>query len=365
MKRFRSIQLVALSAASVTAIARAETPPVLGEPVPLIQLEAPQPHRNRISVSYRMGLNITADFKKLGGFTALSNPGSAAGGAVDRTYDNGYNRVDVTGNNHGPGFENTTWNWGYSDPSSIQGNTMVLSSSSSPATASSKNNSDDPQHGFEITYDRELLQKGAWKFGVEGAMGYTRISISDSHRLTATVNRITDTFSIGSGVVVPPAPYSGTFNGPGPVIGSEPGQRTTSVVSSSTDTIVGERSFDADVFGFRLGPYAEVPLNDKFSLLFSGGLYLAVGNSEFKFHETVTIEGVGTETHSGSSSQTDFLVGGYIGGNVEYALTTDVGLFVGAQFQSAGQTVNKSKGKEAVLNMGESVVVTFGVSYSF
>jgi hypothetical protein len=367
MKNFPTKQITSLSVA-LAVVAQAQTPPPAGEPVQLVPLEtlkSGSSKRNRVSVSYRMGLNITADFKKLGGLAALSNPGPATGGAVDRTYDNGYNLIDVTGNNHGPGFEDTTWNWGYSDASSVQGNNLVFSSSSSPATAVSRDNSDDPQHGVEIGYGRELFQRGNWRFGLEGGLGYTRLSIQDSRRLIATVNRITDTFSIPAGVVMPPAPYAGTFNGPGAVIGSQPLQRVSSVTNSIQNTITGSRSLEAHVFNLRVGPYAEVPLNDRFSLLFSGGLYLALGDMRFRFRETVTIPGTGTVTRSGSGSETDFLVGGYIGGSIQYALTEDVGLFVGAQFQSAGRAVSKTQGKEAILNVGESMVVSIGASYSF
>src|SRR5581483_8743804 len=116
--------------------------------------------RNRVSVSYRMGLNITADFKKLGGLAALSNPGPALGGVANRTYDNGYNLIDIANNDHGPGFQNTTWNWGYQNAGAVQGDQMVFTSSSSPADGVSRDNSRDPQHGLEIGYSRELWQKG-------------------------------------------------------------------------------------------------------------------------------------------------------------------------------------------------------------
>jgi hypothetical protein len=77
------------------------------------------------------------------------------------------------------------------------------------------------------------------------------------------------------------------------------------------------------------------------------------------------VDGTGTEFHSGSDSQLDFLVGGYIGGNISYALTEEVGVFVGAQFQTSGRSVNRVKGKESVLNMSESLVFSVGASYSF
>src|SRR5262249_36267270 len=70
--------------------------------------------QNRIGLNYRMGLNITVDFRKLGGL-ALSDPGPATGGAVSRNYDNGYNRVDSSTNAGG-----VTWNWGYEHSQSVQ-----------------------------------------------------------------------------------------------------------------------------------------------------------------------------------------------------------------------------------------------------
>jgi hypothetical protein len=370
MKNRKAKQLVLSAVATAAAMAQGQTPVTpTSDAVQPVQLESLKPRPvNRINVSYRMGLNITADFKKLGGYTAASNPDLHSDpnftGDV-RTYDQGgYLGVDSTGNNHGPGYENTTWYYGYQNASANQGNTLVQTSSSSPATASSKDNSDSPQNGFEISYDRELYQKGRWRFGVEGGLGYTFISIGDSRNLIATVNQITDTYAVPNGVVLPPAPYSGSYNGPGAVISSDP-SRQTSVVSSSQNTIIGERQVEANVFSLRLGPYAEVPLNDKFSLLFSGGLYLAISDTKFSFRETVTIAGAGTEVHSGSTSTTDFLVGGYVGANLSYALTEQVSLFVGGQFQTAGETMNHAKGKESILNVSESVVVSIGASYSF
>ena len=188
--------------------------------------------------------------------------------------------------------------------------------------------------------------------------------------MTATVRRTTDTFGIPDGVVLEPPGYQGTYEGPGTVINADPSQHTTTVTHLGTDTIVGSRSLEANVFSIRMGPYAEYPLNDKFSVLLSGGLYLVVGDTRFSFQERVTIVdpvtgAERTEFHSGAGSQLDFLVGGYVGANIAYAITEDVGVFVGAQFQGAGRSVNRQKGKESVLDMGQSVVVSIGASYSF
>ena len=104
----------------------------------------------RVGVSYRMSYNISARFRNLGGFASASRPGPATGSNVDRTYDNGFNKVDVSGNAGGQ-----TWFWGYNDASQIVGDTVVMSSSSSSGNVSSEA-SDDPHHGMEVTYNLEL-----------------------------------------------------------------------------------------------------------------------------------------------------------------------------------------------------------------
>jgi hypothetical protein len=306
-----------------------------------------------------MGLNISVDFKKLGGFPALTDPGPATGSQVNRNYDNGYNRVDSSGNTN-----NQTWFWGYDRASSIQGGNLVLDSSSSPATAVSKNREDDPQHGMELSYSRQFYRHDPWRAGLEAAIGYTHIGISDGRTLFAEVNRTTDTFSLG-GIVPPLAPYHGTFSGPGPVISSSP-DRAHSVIDADA-IIVGKRDLDADLFALRLGPYFQFPIYKKLSGILNGGLTLAVGRTDFSFRETVTIADAGLTSapRRSSGSQTDFLVGGYAGAALSYELTRAVSLFCGAQFQAAGRAVNHEAGKVAILDLGQSIILSFGAGYSF
>jgi hypothetical protein len=361
--------LLALATAAVGADApRAQTPPETPDTGPRLSLQpAPADHLNKISLSYRMGLNITVDFKKLGGFPALSNPGPDTGSTFDRTYDNGYNRVDSSGNAGG-----LTWNWGYEHPTSVQGAGLSLQSSSAPANAAAEDCSDDPQHGFEIAYSRELYRRGKWRAGAELAFGYTSLTAYDSRTLNTRVDRITDTFALGE-VVPPLAPYHGTFEGPGPLISSSP-DRVRSIIPRDS-IVTGSRALEADIFMFRLGPYVEIPLSDKFSVFLNGGLALGFGDINFSYHETVTIADAGlvAPARRSAGSQTEFLIGGYAGASVSYALSREFSLFAGAIFQAAGEsdTATRQVGgqpftrKESVLNLNESIIVSIGASYSF
>jgi hypothetical protein len=145
---------------------------------------------------------------------------------------------------------------------------------------------------------------------------------------------------------------------------------------ASGASITGARQLDANVFLFRFGPYLEIPISEKFSAILSGGLTLGFGDTHFKFRETVSItdplfagelgQPLGaTVSRSGSGSQTDFLLGGYVGASLSYALTERVSLLVGAQFQAAGEAVNNTKGKQAILDLGQSIIVSLGANYSF
>jgi hypothetical protein len=56
--------------------------------------------------------------------------------------------------------------------------------------------------------------------------------------------------------------------------------------------VTGQRDFNADMFGVRLGPYIEIPLDKKnrFNVNFSGGLAMAVVSGEFRYRESTTIQ---------------------------------------------------------------------------
>src|SRR5919108_408024 len=65
---------------------------------------------SRFGLSYRAGFNISAKFKNASGFAPGADPGPARSG-INHNYENGYNRVDSSGNSGA--CENCTWYWGY------------------------------------------------------------------------------------------------------------------------------------------------------------------------------------------------------------------------------------------------------------
>ena len=341
-------------------------PPETSTPIPLDSPPADSP--NRFGLAWRMSFNIQVGFKNSGAFAARTDPGPAIGSAYDRSYDDGFNRVDTTGNNHGTGYANTTWYWGYDNESQIIPSTSnpqgVVMHSSSSAGAATRSRDDDSAPGFEFSYNRELLRREHWRFGLEAVFGYTELTVDDNSTVSTEVNQIADTFAVpafSSGQYLPPPSSTATAQGPGSVINSTP-SRSTAVVQGQ---VTGSRHFRADLFGIRLGPYLELPLGKKAAFTLSGGFALMQVNSDFGFNESTAVSGFGSYNGSASGSHDDLLLGGYAAGAFSYSVTRDWAAFAGAQFQDLGRYTQTEGGRQAVLDLSQAVFVTLGVSYSF
>ena len=341
--------------------ARAQMPAENTIPIPPIELQKiPPVQLYQVSVSYSMGFNITADFKNIGAFPkAGGGPGAATAG-VDHEYDNGYNRVDITGNDHG-GYAGT-WYWGYQNDNQISGDSLVMQSSSLAHSASSCNNSADPQPGFEMTIGRELGRDEHWRWGIEGAFGFTAVTINDNRTLSGNVSVVRDSYAL-SGVIPPLPPYSGTYDGPGPIVSDTPTRNTEAL--SRAATITGSREFDAQLFGFKLGPYVQIPISRRWFCSLRGGVTAVAVNSRFTYQETTSIPGLGSYTSSASGYHSDWLAGVYAGGNIAWALNDSASLFAGAQYQNVGQYTQSLNGRKAVLDLSKSIFVAIGFSYSY
>jgi hypothetical protein len=362
----RSLLQFVFLAASIAALQAQDQSPIK----PISLEPAPEPSRNRISVGYQMGFNLNARFKNIGAFTSPNNPGPATNG-VDHFYDDGFNRVDATGNNHGvdaDGDHNqTTWFWGYQDSSQHVDNTIQMHTSSSRG-ATSRDNNEDPQPGFNITYSRELYRDEGWRFGVDTAFGYTDLNIKDSHPHTAMVTRLTDTYAIpqlDGGYFVPDPPYSGDSTNAGRIISDTPSR---SITSNPDQSITGTREFGADLFGFKLGPYVEIPVNKTVSVSFNGGLAMVYAYSSFRYNEFVQRAGSDVVTNlRGQGNKDGLLFGAYIGGNVAVALNPQWSAIAGAQWQNVGTYthVAHKTGEKAVLDLSQTIFLTVGLGYSF
>lgn len=327
------------------------------------QLELPPAASpNRFGASFRMAFNVTVDFENVGAFASPAGLRTTPDGAPFN-YDDGYVLTDSTGNLLG-----YTRYWGYDSASQVPGDgTIVMHTTSSTGSSVAAPN-ENPYLGLEVTYNRELGRNQSVRWGLESAFNYMNVEINDSRSLAIGASQVSTPYQLpalegGGFVSPPPAPY---YHGANLSPEGNPVINATPLASSTANTLVamtGARDFDADIFGFRLGPYFEWSPAQKLTLSLSGGLALALVASEFDFTESIAKPNV--PGRSGSGSDNDLLVGGYVAGSIAYALAADWDVFAGAQLQKVGQYSQTENGQTAVLNLDQSIFVVVGVTYSF
>ena len=318
--------------------------------------------RNHFGASFRMAFNVSVEFENVGAFPSQAGLRTTPDGAPFN-YDDGYVLTDSSGNLLG-----YTRYWGYDSASQLPGDgTIVMHTTSSAGTSVTAPN-ENPELGFELTYNRELGRNKNVRWGLESAFNYMNVTVHDSSSLAISASRVSTPYQLpaldgGGFVAPPPAPYyHGADLSPegNPVINAAP------LPSSTANTLVataGTHNFDADIFGFRVGPYLELSLGERATLSFSGGLALALVTSEFNYNEAIAQPNV--PSTSGAGSAHDVMVGGYVAGNLSYKLAKDWGLFGGVQYQNVGEYSQTENGQTAVLNLSQSIFVVIGATYSF
>lgn len=315
---------------------------------------------NHLSLSARIGFNVNARFKNLGALTLLPN-GRTTPDGNPYNYNDGYVLTDISGSAGGQ-----TWNWGYDSASQVAGNNTILMNRTTPgANAASPNGigSSDPQPGWELNYDRELGTIGKWHYGVEGALNYMRVSFSDNSSFSGNAQQTTDAYPYTPGTTPPVAPYQGTFNGPGFLLGATPVSSTTSTVSSAT--VVGQRSFKSDIWGMRVGPYFERPLTDRLSLSLSGGFAAGLLVNSASWNETIFVAGNPVAISSGTGHNTGFVWGGYVSADLAYQFSDRWSAEIGAQFQDLGKYQHDVGSRAVEVDLSKSLFVTVSVGYHF
>ena len=253
-----------------------------------------------------------------------------------------------------------TWNWGYENASQydLVNDTINMHATVRSGNGASTEVTDDPQLGFELKYGRVIGKIGENKpWGFEGSFSYMNLSIQDSGTMS-TVERVTDSYALG-GVIPPPAPYQGTFNGPGPLISDLPARVVETGISSGWNDLSGH------LFALRLGPFLEVPLSTRFVGLFGLGISLIYADTDYSYSETATFADGSTVTDSGNDSSSDVLVGGYLQGQVGYLISEDWSVFGGLRLETSSGLTAAAGNREAKLNLGGTFHATFGVGYSF
>jgi hypothetical protein len=328
----------------------------------LLNTHADEP-TNRFGASLRVGFNIAGKFKGLGNglFTGGMPVPRLTPDGDTYNYDDGYILTDSSGN-----FGGETWYVGYDDSATqISGDQLLLSRSTVSANGSSSDQDADLSIGFEFQYQRQLGFGEKWAWGLEAALNFQPIQFEDTGDFGAAVTRTTDAYAFASGTTPPSAspssPYQGSYGGPGFLVGDSVVGTTTQTLPNGA-TFAGRYDFDGNLWGMRLGLYAERGLSQRWLAALSGGLATGWLSADVSWSENATLPGGGTATLRGSDDDSDFLFGFYLGATAAYDLGKDWSAVGGVQYQFLGEYENNFAGRTAEVNFSGGLFVTLGIS---
>ncbi len=302
------------------------------------------PEKNRVQLGYRMGWNMSLKLKNIASPTAANNP-SVNG----KSYTDGFVGTDDTGNAGG-----LTTYWGYQNAGQVVdgNNYLVMHNSGNGQLGSALGN--DQNSGMELSWDHELLRFKHVRFGIEAAFNWQAVSMQQAFAAPSGVLGA-DAFPLG--YTPPSAPYTGTAtSGPfTPLLGTTPAGLPVTVLAN----------FDANLYGFRLGPYMDVPVNKWLLFSASAGATLTLVDSSFSYGQSYSTPG-GTGFSSGAHVENfDTVFGGYAGVQATVKLTKQLNVFTGLQYQFSDSYTVRAGDKQAELDFGNAFFWTLGLSYSF
>jgi hypothetical protein len=311
--------------------------------------------KNRFNLNTHIGFNIEANFERLGGVSG-SNVGSELRG-TDHFYDDGFNRVDATGNAGG-----ATQFWGYDSASQVVGESLVMSSYSATGTGRIEAVTDAPHWGAELTYARELGWNSSYWWGVEIGWSWTDLSIREQSTMQGDATVLRDAYAL-NGMVPPAAPYAGTFGGAGPRLSDAP-ERTLQTLSGAAQT-TGKYELDGSMYVMRVGLIYETPFSSWLSLQFGGGVAGGYVDSTFSFEETTNLAGSRQSVVRGSDQSDDFVGGAYAHGGLAFHFHEDFMASVGLQYNYLGTFSQEAAGRKAELDFSSALYLSIGLGVKF
>lgn len=324
---------------------------------------AEEPYDPSWTKNFRLGALTGLGIKgqiKLRGTLAVSgkNPGPVGQHGANHEFDDGYVRVDATGN-----ALDQTSNWGYENASQYDAGAQTLSmhTANSITASGSKDLENQFNIGAELAYGQTLKQWDRMRLGWEFGFGYLPITLESSGSVAGTVNRSTYTFSTGS-IIVPGAPYHGGFSGIGPTISDLASLGSTTNINANISNL---GTLEADLFTFRLGPTFFYDLSSHFGLTASAGPAVGILSEELKFNSLLRYSDGTTGRVKGQFSETDIVYGGYLSLMGTFHVEPNGDLYLGVQYMPMSTSTFSKGGREASLDLSGQVYISLGVNWIF
>jgi len=319
--------------------------------------------RWRAGFSFAPLLNARAGFTNLGAFASPFSP-QPVGGGQEYEYEDGYVRVDASGNAGG-----VTTNWGYSDASQYDpsGTGSIAFNLTRSLGNGSARETEDVSPGFEIFGYYEMggiapIGGRVLTWGLRTGIHYANLSADGRGMISSDVERLTDRFNLG-GVIPPSAGYAGTFGGPGALISDVPTRSTAVIVDGAL--VSGELDLNLDMVTLSAGPYIEIPLRENVSLFAEAGLSLSVARGEYDFGSVTSISGLGSQISRGNNTRTMLLPGFFTGLSATWQLTDRFSLQGSARYQYIDRFDVDAAGSSASFSFDGAAIISLGGVWSF
>lgn len=312
-----------------------------------------------------VGFNLKADFSMSGTFgVSGNNPGAAGISGQDHIYYDGYVRVDANGN-----ADNSTWYWGYQNAGQYNSGTERLTFHAVDSFSASGGNgteTGDPQVGVEATYGGHLTRWGRALVGWELGFGFLPVKIEQRQNLSASVSRTIHSYD-ASGFTTPDtkfpdAPYQGTYTGPGALI-YDTAQAEASTLLTGVP-LTSERTLDATLYSFRLGPTLHWELSQRLAAAVSAGAALGVVSGELQFNEQLQLPD-GVANNGGAFSSTEIVYGGYLSAALMFHAEEHGDFYLGVQYMPLSDATFSGGGREAKLDLTGAVYISAGINWPF
>lgn len=317
------------------------------------EFDIEEPPRYFIRTGGRALFNVRAEVKESP--MAADRPGF---------FDNGFVLRDIGG----AGPTDKTWNWGYDDNSQVVGGQILMQRLRDLPQPESFSGKDDPALGGEIVAGAELFRfevgQRELRLGVELGYGYNDFSVSDSASVRGASRLSVFPFDL-DGVVPPRAPYSGTFEGPGPLIDLFPAGTNVFTSSSRGDFA---REIESHLHLFKLGVWLEYPLTTRFNLAMSVGYASLYADTRYRFSEQFTFDNpavpdISRTTHTIGGRE--WLPGMYAQFRAQYQFFRHIGAYIGGDFQYNGKLEFEGEGRTITLDFNSQLAATAGLIFSF
>lgn len=328
------------------------------------------------TAQHHIGVGLPVWLKATGKFTAAraTDPGAAAGSAVNRRYDDGFNGVDSTGNAAaGAGVNNFARTSFFGYASDVQVNNVIgagtldLHSVALNGGDYTRNLENKPQFpGVEFFYRYDWKSGPEWRASWELGAAYNYFNWSQNGDPNSTVNLLTDVFQLGAVTLFPGgAPYTGPVTAlPGsPIIGSTPTRTETTAAAAVT----GERKLELHALQFRVGPVLDWVPNEKWSIGVQGGLALGVGWSQLNFAEqiTVTAPNIAAINQSGRTSDVHAWAGWFSALRVTRQIDANWNAHVEMRHMWTESLQHNGAQRSGEIRLSDGVGFGAGVSYKF